>query len=303
MRPEQLAEVVPGSTVLPLLPEVAAATGLDAATPVVVGAADGPLANLGVGVLAGPTVACSLGTSGALRAVRATPLVDPQERLFCYALTEDRWVVGGAVNNAGSVLRWAVDALAGPGRAAGVVAEELLEEASRVPAGSDGLLCLPYLLGERAPLWRSDLTGAYLGLRRDHGRGHLVRAALEGVAQQLALVREALPAVGVEVTQVRATGGAVASSLWVQVLADALDLPVHRGPTTEGSAVGACLLGWSAVTGLDLDAAAAAVPSSSQVPPDPAAASLLRARRPVVERAALVVAELLAASAAGPPYG
>jgi gluconokinase len=157
--------------------------------------------------------AVSLGTSGAMRVVVPTPTVDPARRLFCYALTDDAWVVGGSVNNGGSVVRWASHALAvepgSPephGEAADELDARLLEEAAQVPAGSAGLLCLPYLLGERAPWWRSGLRGAYIGLRREHRRPHLVRAAVEGVCQQLALVRDAFAATDLPVREVAPPG-------------------------------------------------------------------------------------------------
>ncbi len=215
VRLDQLAEVLPTTTQLTLRADVAAAAGLDPGTPLIIGAADGPLANLGVGATPAGVAAISLGTSGALRTVVDRPTADKDGRLFCYALTEDRWVIGGAVNNAGSVVRWAGESFAAgferPG-AEGEDADErdaaLLIEAQGVAPGSDGLLCLPYLLGERAPWWRPGLRGAYLGLRREHGRAHLVRSAVEGVCQQLALVRDSFTAEGIAVTEVRATGGA-----------------------------------------------------------------------------------------------
>lgn len=283
---EQLGEVVPTTHVVGGL---APGLGLPEGTPVVAGATDGPLANLGVGAVEPGVVAVSLGTSGALRVVRDRPDVDDRGRLFSYALTQDRWVLGGAVNNGGSLLRWAAQALGG--EAADDAADaRLLAEAADVAPLSDGLLCLPYLLGERAPWWEPGLTGAFLGLRRDHGRGHLVRAAVEGVCQQLALVRDSL---GVEVTEVRATGGAVTSPLWVEVLAAALDLPVRVAASPEGSGLGACLLGWHALGDLpDLEAAAALVQVGDPVRPDPAVAARYRRARPLVEQAARALAGL-----------
>jgi gluconokinase len=178
VRPGQLAEVVPTTHVLDgLRSDVAEATGLPADLPVVIGASDGVLANLGIGAVRANVAAVSLGTSGALRVVVPRPLVDPAGRLFCYALTDDHWVVGGAVNNGGSVVRWASLSLAGSldgtapeGEEADELDARLLAEAEQVPVGSDGLLCLPYLLGERAPWWRAGMRGAYLGLRREHRR-------------------------------------------------------------------------------------------------------------------------------------
>ncbi|MGK5685414.1 gluconokinase [Actinoplanes sp. URMC 104] len=301
VRADQLAEVVPTTTRLRLRADVAQAAGLDPDTPLVIGAADGPLANLGVGATPAGVAAISLGTSGALRTIVDRPTVDKDGRLFCYALTEDRWAIGGAVNNAGSVVRWAGESFAAgferPG-AEGEDADErdaaLLVEAQGVAPGSDGLLCLPYLLGERAPWWRPGMRGAYLGLRREHGRAHLVRAAVEGVCQQLALVRDSFTAEGIAVTEVRATGGAVASELWVGVLAAALDLPVSVADTPEGTALGACLLARHAVGELpDLDDAAALVPIAEPTRPDPDNVELYARLRPLIESSALAVADVV----------
>jgi gluconokinase len=304
VRADQLGEVLPTTAVLPALrADVAAATGLPAETPVVIGASDGVLANLGVGAVRPEVAAVSLGTSGAMRVVVPTPRVDPGRRLFCYALTDEHWVLGGAVNNGGSVVRWASSALAvepGEPEPQGEEADELdarlLEEAAGVPAGSAGLLCLPYLLGERAPWWRSGLRGAYLGLRREHRRPHLVRAAVEGVCQQLALVRDAFSATDVPVREVRATGGAVASPLWVRTLAAALDLPVRVADSPEGTGLGACLLGLHALGALpDLDAATALVTVHDPVEPDPAEAAVYRELRPLVERSTDALTDVLTA--------
>ncbi|MCY1139582.1 gluconokinase [Actinoplanes sp. Pm04-4] len=297
----QLAEVLPTTTILRLRPEVARAAGLDPATPLVIGAADGPLANLGVGATPAGVAAVSLGTSGALRTVVDRPTADQAGRLFCYALTEDRWVIGGAVNNAGSVVRWAGQSFASgferPG-AEGEDADErdaaLLMEAQGVAPGSDGLLCLPYLLGERAPWWKPGLRGAYLGLRREHGRAHLVRSAVEGVCQQLALVLDSFTAEGHAISEVRATGGAVASELWVGVLAAALNVPVAVADTPEGTALGACLLARHALGELpDLDHAATLVPIGEPARPDPDNAELYARMRPLIESSALAVLDVV----------
>ncbi|MGI8624900.1 MAG: FGGY-family carbohydrate kinase [Solirubrobacteraceae bacterium] len=115
-------------------------------------------------------------------------------------------MVGGAINSGGVVLEWLTQSLGAP-------VDVLLEEAAAVPAGSEGLVMLPYLLSERAPRWNAAARGPYVGLSRVHGRGHLVRAALEGVCQQLALVLASLADAGCEVRQVRATGGFARSAL------------------------------------------------------------------------------------------
>jgi len=304
VRVEQLAEVLATTAVLPgLRAEVAAVTGLPIDLPVVIGASDGALANLGVGAVRPGVAAVSLGTSGALRSVVPSPTVDAAGRLFCYALTEDRWVLGGAINNGGSVVRWASTSFAPglsrpapEGEQADQLDAALLEEAEAAPVGSDGLLCLPYFLGERAPWWRPGMRGAYLGLRREHRREHLVRAAVEGACQQLALVREAFVTAGVEITEVRATGGAVASPLWVSTLASALDLPIRIADSPEGTGLGACLLGLHALGELpDLDRATSIVTVHGAVEPDPADAEVYRAMRPLIERSALALVDIFAA--------
>ncbi|MFB9239425.1 gluconokinase [Plantactinospora siamensis] len=281
IRPDQLPRLVPSTTVLPALtPDAARATGLPAQTPVVVGAGDGPLANLGLGAVRPGVAACSIGTSGAIRVMVERPSVDPQGRVFCYALTEDRWAVGGAINNGGIVLNWAGEALAPD--LGEHPEEELLALAARAPAGSDGLIMLPYLLSERAPHWSALPRGAYVGLTNAHRREHLVRAAIEGVCQQLALVLQSVRAAGNEVHEVRASGGFARSPLWRQLLADALGMDVQFPAGHEGSSFGAALLGMQAL-GLipSVDVAADLVEITETVQPEPKAAETYAALLPL----------------------
>ncbi len=270
---EQLPELVSTTTVLPGLTAAAAeATGLPPGTAVVVGAGDGPLANLGLGAVAPGVAACSIGTSGALRVMVERPAVDSLGGVFCYALTEKQWVVGGAINNGGIVLQWAGDALA-PDLGA-EPEEELLALAATAPVGSGGLIMLPYLLSERAPHWSALPRGAYIGLTNEHRREHLIRAALEGVCQQLALVLQSMRAAGNEVREVRATGGFARSPLWRQMLADALGMEVHFPAGHEGSGFGAALLGMQAIGLIDsVQVAAELVKIDDVVSPDPSAAA------------------------------
>ncbi|MEH1165513.1 gluconokinase [Micromonospora sp. CPCC 205539] len=270
---EQLPHLVATTAVLPgLTPQAAAATGLPQRTPVVVGAGDGPLANLGLGAVHPGMVACSIGTSGAMRVMVERPGVDPLGGVFCYALTEDRWVVGGAINNGGIVLKWAGDALA-PELGEHAHAD-LVALAARAPVGSGGLIMLPYLLSERAPHWSALPRGAYVGLTHGHRREHLVRAALEGVCQQLALVLTSVRAAGNEVREIRAGGGFARSGLWRQMLADVLGLPVSFPSGHEGSSFGAALLGMQALGLIDsIDVAADLVQIEETVRPDATAAA------------------------------
>jgi gluconokinase len=278
---EQLPRLVPTTTLLPGLTDAAArATGLPAAMPVVVGAGDGPLANLGLGAVAPGVAACSIGTSGALRVMVEHPGVDPLGGAFCYALTADRWVVGGAINNGGIVLEWTGDALAPD--IGDKPHEQLLELAGSVPAGSGGLIMLPYLLGERAPHWSSLPRGAYVGLTIAHRRPHLIRAALEGVCQQLVLVLRSMRAAGNEIREVRASGGFARSLLWRQMLADALGMDVQFPAGREGSSFGAALLGMQALGIVDsVEVAADLVHISETVHPNPEDAAVYAALLPI----------------------
>jgi gluconokinase len=278
---EQLPQPVPTLTELPgLASDAARDLGLPVGTPVIIGASDGPLANLGLGAVHPGQVACSIGTSGALRVMVENPAVDPAGGVFCYAFVPGRWVVGGAINNGGSVLAWAGDALAPDLGPHGL--DELVALAEKAPAGSAGLVMLPYLLGERAPHWSPLPLGAYVGLTRAHRREHLVRAALEGVCLQLALVLASMRDAGIGIREVRATGGFARSPLWRQMLADVLGLPVNFPAGHEGSGFGAALLGMRAL-GLvgSLDVAADLVRIESTVHPDPEAAGLYGELRPV----------------------
>jgi gluconokinase len=270
---EALSPLVPTTHRLELEAAPAADLGLEGDMALIVGAADGPLANLGVGAVHHGVAACSIGTSGALRLMVERPVVDPQRRVFCYALLPGHWIVGGAINNGGAVLRWAGEALApdlGPHAEA-----RLLELAGDVRAGSEGLLMLPYLLSERAPHWSTVARGAYIGLTRHHDRGHLVRAALEGVCLQLAVVLASVRDAGNEVREIRATGGFARSDLWRQMLADALGMPIGFPAGHEGSAFGAALLAMDALGMVDgIDRAAGLVEIEDVVEPEAGAAGV-----------------------------
>ncbi len=305
VRADQLAPVLPTTEVLGLAAAAAGRLGLPTGLPVVAGAADGPLANLGTGAVAPGVAGLSLGTSGAVRAVVPEPHVDEGGRLFCYALTADAWVVGGAVSNGGVVTRWAVDTFGHPGlRAQGEgddsAEERVMDLAATAPPGCDGLVMLPYLLAERAPLWDPDLPGAYLGLRREHGPAHLVRAAVEGVAVQLAAVTAEVDRVH-PVREVRATGGAFRSALWRDVVAAALGRPLVLAAEAEGTALGAVALALLALERApDLEGAAdllaAHAPPTRPVPADPALVAAhedVAARLPRLVEALRPVADLL----------
>ncbi|GJM75974.1 hypothetical protein HMSSN036_81900 [Paenibacillus macerans] len=142
--------------------------GLSTSTPFVIGASDGVLSNLGVDAIDPGVVAVTIGTSGAIRTVVDRPKTDPKGRIFCYALTDKHWVIGGPVNNGGVIFRWVRDEFAASevetAKRLGISPYDVLTKiGERVNPGSDGLIFHPYLAGERAPLWNPNARGSFSG--------------------------------------------------------------------------------------------------------------------------------------------
>lgn len=247
---EKLSELVSTTTIFTgLKEEYARASGLDADTSFVIGASDGVLSNLGVNAIKKGEIAVTIGTSGAIRTVIDKPQTDEKGRIFCYALTEDQWVIGGPVNNGGMILRWIRDEFASSeaetAKRLGIDPYEVLTKiAEGVRPGSDGLLFHPYLAGERAPLWNPDVRGSFFGLTLSHKKEHMIRAALEGVIYNLYTVFLALTeCMDGPVTRIQATGGFARSEVWRQMMADIFESEVVVPESYESSCLGACILG------------------------------------------------------------
>jgi len=222
-----------------ITPDAAAAVGLRSGTPVIAGGGDQAAAAVGLGSVAPGISSLSLGTSGVLFTTTDGPTVEPEGRLhaFCHALP-DRWHLMGVMLSAAGSLRWYRDALA-----PGVAFEELVEEAAQAPPGSDGLLFLPYLTGERTPHPDPLARGAFVGLTVHHGRAHLTRAVLEGVAFGLRDSLELMRGAGIpSPSEIRATGGGSKSELWRRILGDVLGAAIVTTSTAEGAAQGAATL-------------------------------------------------------------
>jgi len=215
----------------------ASATGLPAGLSVAAGAGDNAAAAIGNGVVREGLVSSSIGTSGVVFADSATPRIDPKGRLhaFCHAVP-GRYHLMGVALSAGGSLRWWRDALGGQDY------ESLASLAAQAPAGSEGLLFLPYLTGERTPHMDPRATGAFVGLNLRHTQAHLTRAVMEGVVYSLKDCLDLMEELGIPVSEIRATGGGAHSRLWRQMQADIFDRPVHRVDNEEGPAFGAALL-------------------------------------------------------------
>ncbi|MGC4378901.1 gluconokinase [Fictibacillus sp. Mic-4] len=247
---DQLSRLVPTTEIFTNCnPEIARQIGIDPETPVVIGASDGVLSNLGVGAIGKGEIAVTIGTSGAIRTIIDKPQTDEKGRLFCYALTENHWVIGGPVNNGGMVLQWIRDEFASSevetAKRLGIDPYEVLTKiAERIRPGADGLLFHPYLAGERAPLWNPDVRGSFFGLTMAHKKEHMIRAALEGVIYNLYTVFLALmECMNGPVSRIQATGGFAKSAVWRQMMSDIFDLEVVVPESYESSCLGACILG------------------------------------------------------------
>ena len=248
--------------------EAAAATGLRPGTPVVAGGGDQAANAVGVGAVVAGRMALSLGTSGVVFATTDRPLYEPAGRVhaFCHAVP-GRWHMMSVMLSAAGSLRWFRDAVA-PGVAFG----DLAGAAAEVPAGSDGLLFLPYLSGERSPHPDPLARGAFVGLTLAHDRRHLTRAVMEGVAFGLRDGLDLMVAAGMPAPdQIRASGGGTASPLWRQILADVLDAEIATVSTTEGAAYGAGLLaavgaGWFPTVEAAAEALVTATPVAAPGP-------------------------------------
>ena len=217
----------------------ARATGLAAGTSVVAGGGDQAAQAVGVGAVTPSVHALTIGTSGVVFAPCTQPVTDPKGSMhaFPHALPA-LWHVMGVMLSAAGSFQWYRDTLAGD-----VPFDHLVSEAASVPVGSEGLTFLPYLSGERTPHADPEARGAFVGLTLAHGRGHMTRAVLEGVGFGLLDNQRLLTECGISSpVSLRASGGALKSPAWSQMMADILGTPLEPVQTTEGAAFGAAIL-------------------------------------------------------------
>ncbi len=219
-------------------------------TPFVIGASDGCLANLGVGATKPGVASLTVGTSGAIRVMTDRSNTDAKERVFSYILRPGEFVVGGAINNAGVVRNWFKDQFMSELSQSSLSTDSSAlfdNEIRSVPPGSDGLIFLPYLTGERAPYWDAKAKGLYFGIQLQHRRAHFARAMIEGMLFALYNVGIALEETTQPIETIYASGGLARSVLWVQMLADVFNKPVFVKENVESSAWGAAIVGMEAL--------------------------------------------------------
>nr|HMN61597.1 gluconokinase [Anaerolinea sp.] len=225
-------------------PQLAAQMGLLDGTPLILGCSDAVNSSLGAGAVLPGQATLMVGTSGALRLVSPQPILHPAARSWCYAIDPAHWLVGGAINNGGGAPSSLRDTPS-PAAGRGLSFDELTALAAQAPAGSGGLLCLPFFAGERSPNWNLNARGVFFGLGLQHGAPHMARALLEGVAFRFRGLADMLVEVDCAPVDVRASGGFVHAPLWLEITASALNRRLRLPAFGETSCWGAAA--WAAI--------------------------------------------------------
>ncbi|HEX6431143.1 MAG TPA: gluconokinase [Niastella sp.] len=221
--------------------------GISADTPFIIGASDGCLANLGSNATQPGDMSVTIGTSGAVRMTTTQPAYDQQERIFNYILRDDLYVTGGAVNNGVVLLKWYSEHfLQKPFTNASDLAA-FVQQAAGAPAGADGLIFLPYILGERAPVWDASARGVFFGIHAGHTQAHFMRAIIEGINYSLYQVAASVDETVGAIQHIYASGGFINSPLWLQWLTDVFGKEIKVINNEDASSVGAAILGWQSL--------------------------------------------------------
>jgi gluconokinase len=235
---ERLSEVVSVEQVYQSNDHVNSLLQLEGHVPFVIGGSDGALANLSAGSFLDHTMCVNIGTSAALRILTDKPITEENMSIFCYHALGDQYIIGGASNNGAVVIQWLKETLLQTADSY----ESLFESAERIAVGSDDLFFIPYILGERAPVWNSDAKGVYFGFTINHTKAHMVRAAMEGITYNLYSIGRFIMK-STTVKAIYAAGGFAQSKFWLQLLADVFNCKVLVSGSPESSALGAVMVG------------------------------------------------------------
>jgi gluconokinase len=251
IKESQLPKIRPTTTVFEIKNSQAESfLGIKQLPQVVLGAMDGVLASLGVGAYQPGQVTTTLGSSGACRITSAkAPLIGEQgdQRIWSYPLIKNIWIHGGAMNNGGLVTNWLTKNFSRNRTTSRKAFQEILETAGKICPGSDGLLFLPYLFGERAPIYDEHARGVYFGLHSEHSRGYFARAGFEGILYALYSIYEILRPSVDHVVDIWASGGYIQSDLMLQIQADIFGQSIRIPSERESSVIGAAALGFLAL--------------------------------------------------------
>lgn len=223
VKQEQLPEIAqPTEIVAPIKEEYVQKLGIDSDTKIVLGASDGYLSTIGVNAIDSDHFALNVGTSGAVRTIVDQPKIDQNASYFCYPVDKKHYLLGGPVNNGGIVFNWARQTLFD----AGEMPQDYLDVAQSAPAGSRNLIFLPYLGGERAPIWDANARGSFVGLTRMHQKTEMARAVIEGIIFNLYDAAFSLIKNTKKPVAINATGGFLKSDFVRQLCADIFNMPI-----------------------------------------------------------------------------
>lgn len=251
LSPDKLPEIRQSIDVVGAVrPEIAEEVGVAAGTPVVIGGGDGACAAAGAGVIREGSAYNYIGSSSWIALSTPNPIYDPDYRTFTFGHVIPHMVMPtGTMQAAGASYQWTRDQLAlaeiQVAQALGISPYELINlEIEKIPAGAEGLIYLPYLMGERSPRWNPHARGAFIGLTIRHTRAHLYRAVLEGITMNLRVILDAFRAQGTQIDAMRIIGGGARGRIWNQIMADIYGIPVQRlSILEEATSMGAALVG------------------------------------------------------------
>ena len=244
----QLSEIVPTDFIRKdLNPSIAALLHIPADTNFCIGASDGCLANIGSYAIQPGIAALTIGTSGAVRIAGNIPVVNYRAMIFNYVLDDKTFISGGPINNGGNILKWLFKTFLNNENPSENDYADFFKIIETIPAGCQGLLFLPYLYGERSPVWDEKASGVFLGIKSFHTIAHFLRAALEGICFALKNILQIIEASTVSITQLNVSGGLVHSKTWMQILADVSGKKNCLVQTEDASSIGAALLGMKAL--------------------------------------------------------
>jgi gluconokinase len=243
---ENLADVVPVFySPKKLKKEYQTSLGLHDKVKLIVGSTDGCMATLGAGVWDNGKATITLEESGAIRVAGKEVVQDEKQRLFNYVLTEGNYISGGPTNNVGSAFEWYAKQFGDFKKAFDLedCIENLINDSTKVPAGSEGLIFLPYLQGERAPIWNANARGVYFGLNIKHEQRHFIRATIEGIIYAFYSIGKTLEEHR-SIKSLSANGTFASYPLWTQIMSDVFNKPVHirKNSGSDSVAFGGFLL-------------------------------------------------------------
>ncbi len=216
-----------------------------------IGGSDGCMANLGSYAIEKETAALTIGTSGAVRIASPKPIYNFKEMIFNYIMDEKTFISGGPVNNGGNIVQWLFKSFLDISKASEKDYQDLFKEIDAVPAASDGLIFLPYLYGERAPVWDGKSSGVYFGIKPFHTKKYFLRAGVEGICYSMNQVLKMVESSTEKIEKLIVGGGFINTKKWIELLADITGKKIFVIETEDSSAVGAALLNMKAMKVID----------------------------------------------------